>query len=55
MKKTITYAVIMAVLLAAFCVACATIGKRLDEQHKAQERYIQAYQQDLKREAKDNE
>ena len=46
---------LLAVALAVIIPSCALINERLDEQHKAQERYIQAYQQDLEREAKDNE
>ena len=39
---------LLAVALAVIIPSCALINERLDEQHKAQERYIQAYQQELK-------
>ena len=46
---------LIAVALAVIIQLCALINERLDEQHKAEERYIQAYQHDLAQEAKDNE
>ena len=39
---------LLAVALAVTIPSCALINERLDEQHKAEERYIQAYQHELK-------
>ena len=39
---------LLAVVLAVIIPSCALINERLDEQHKAQERYIKAYQYELK-------